>query len=151
MSASLWPLSGDWGQREETAGMMGQWEEASRSVRGLLPPPIKSAPPSLVSQVPEEGVEVATPIINQVISSSGLGSHNCKAQRFGPIGQNSNLALGGALLSPSSTFCLALRVVRIRATLSPFPPSLGPRIPRESQAATCFLVPSEWVLWAGGL
>lgn len=30
MSASRWPLPGDWGQREETAGMMGQWEEASR-------------------------------------------------------------------------------------------------------------------------
>lgn len=29
MSTSFWPLSGDWGQREESAGMMGQWEEAS--------------------------------------------------------------------------------------------------------------------------
>lgn len=30
MSASHWSLPGDWGQREETAGMMGQWEEAYR-------------------------------------------------------------------------------------------------------------------------
>lgn len=39
MSASLRPLSGDWGQREEAAGMMGQWEEASQRVSGPLPPP----------------------------------------------------------------------------------------------------------------
>lgn len=51
MSASLWPLSGDWGQREETAGKMGQWEEASQRACGPLPPqsrqplPHKSAGP----------------------------------------------------------------------------------------------------------
>lgn len=38
MSPSLWPLSWDWGQREETAGMMGQWEEASPGTCGSLPP-----------------------------------------------------------------------------------------------------------------
>ena len=39
--------------------MMGQWEEESQIVCGLLPPPIKAAPPSQVSLFPEEGVEQA--------------------------------------------------------------------------------------------
>lgn len=33
----------------------------------------------------------------------------------------------------------------------PFLPFLGPRMPREIEAATCFLDPSEWAFWEGGL
>lgn len=46
MSASLRPLSGDWGQREETAGMMGQWAEDSQGGCGPLPPHMKPAFPA---------------------------------------------------------------------------------------------------------
>lgn len=51
---------------------------------------------------------MTTPIIDQSISKSSLGACTCQAQRFGPIGQNSNLTLGGALHSPTSAFCLVL-------------------------------------------
>lgn len=114
MSASLWPLSG-YKARRQLAGVMGPWEEASQRACGPLPPPIKAAPPSPVSLVPEEAgrAGVTTPIINQSISNSGLGACNCQAQRFGPIGQNSNLALGGARHSPTSTCCLALLAICI--------------------------------------
>lgn len=112
MSASLWPLSG-YKARRQLAGVVGQWEEASQRGCGPLPPPVKAAPLPQISLVPEEAgrAGVTTPIINQSISDSGLGACNCKAQRFGRIGQNSNLTLGGALHSPTSTCCLTLLAI----------------------------------------
>lgn len=109
------PLATFWVQkaRRQLAGVMGQWEETSQRACGPLPPPIKAPPLSQVSLVPEEvgRARVTTPIINQSISNSGLGACNCKAQRFGPIAQTSNLILGGALHSPTSTCCLALLAI----------------------------------------
>lgn len=145
MSASLWPLSGDWGQREETAGMMGQWEE-SRRVLGLLSPPIKSAPPSLVSLIPEEGIEVATPIINQFISNFGLGSPQLQGREVWPHWTEFKPNSGRSSPQPHLCFlsCTPCSLNPSNSVLSH--PSLSPRIPRGSQAATCFLAPSEWVL-----
>lgn len=75
MSASLRPLSGDWGQREETAGMMGQWEEVSQGGWAHCHPheasqhsPPKSAEASSVGG----GVEQTWPHPSSITLSSTL-------------------------------------------------------------------------------
>lgn len=90
MSPSLWPLSWDWGQREETAGMMGQWEEASQETCGSLPPLFRAATPSQVSWAPEEGVELGWPHPSSISLSATPAGFPQLQGRFDPIGQNCN-------------------------------------------------------------
>lgn len=100
MSGALWPLSGDSGQREETAGTKTLWEEALLGASGPLLPPFRQR--SLPSPASWRRKGWAGRPHPASIKLSTAPTRPTAGPEPGPIGGNSNLSAGGVCYSPTS-------------------------------------------------
>lgn len=100
MSGALWPLSGDSGQREETAGTKTLWEEALLGASGPLLPPFRQRRlPSPASWRRKGWAGRPHPAS---IKLSSAPTRPTAGPEPGPIGGNSNLSAGGVCYGPTS-------------------------------------------------
>lgn len=100
MSGALWPLSGAFGQREETAGTQTLWEEALLGASGPLLPPFRQRRlPSPASWRRKGWAGRPHP---PSIKLSSAPTRPTAGPGPGPIGGDSNLSAGGVCYGPTS-------------------------------------------------